>query len=95
MPTTIIELGVRGMAVVASAVGGVPELIGAETGWAIPPQADATIYVAALREALDSPAEAVRRAEALQSLVANRHTEAIYDASLEALLSGEPAPWTG
>jgi glycosyltransferase involved in cell wall biosynthesis len=89
MPTTIIELGSRGVALVASAVGGIPELIRPETGWPIPPDAETGAYVAALRAALNSPEEAVRRAEALQHLVASRYTNEVYDRRLDALLNAE------
>ena len=89
MPTTIIELAVRGVALVSSSVGGIPELVRPETGWPIPADADAGAYVAALRAALDSPEEAMRRAEALQHLVASRYTEEMYDATLDALLKAE------
>ena len=89
MPTTIIELAVRGVAVVASAVSGVPQLIRPDTGWPVPPEAGAGGYVAALRSALGDPEEAVRRAEALQRLVASRHTEEVYDAALNARLVAE------
>ena len=89
MPTTIIELAVRGVALVSSSVGVIPELVRPETGWPIPADADAGAYVAALRAALDSPEEAMRRAEALQHLVASRYTEEMYDATLDALLKAE------
>jgi glycosyltransferase involved in cell wall biosynthesis/predicted O-methyltransferase YrrM len=91
MPTTLIELATRGVAIVASAVGGVPELIQESTGWPIPAEADAAAYVAALREALEAPAEAMRRAEQLQSRVASIYTESVYDAALQTLLDAEPA----
>jgi glycosyltransferase involved in cell wall biosynthesis len=89
MPTTIIELATRGVAIVASAVGGIPELIQPETGW--PVKADATVedYVAELRTALDSPEDAMRRAEALQARVNSRYTEAMYDTDLGRLLAAE------
>jgi len=92
MPTTIIELAARGMPVVASAVGGVPELIQPDTGWPVPTEADIDDYVAALRDALSSPEEAVRRAEALQRRVSSIYTETRYDATLDALLAAEEKP---
>ena len=82
MPTTIIELATRGVPIVASDVGGVAELIQAETGWLVPATASAGDYVADLRDALASPAEARRRAEALQRRAADIYNEAVYDAAL-------------
>jgi glycosyltransferase involved in cell wall biosynthesis len=89
MPTTIIELATRGVAIVASAVGGIPELIQPDTGWLV--AADATVddYVTKLREALDSPEDAMRRAETLQARVGSLYTEALYDADLDRLLAAE------
>ena len=89
MPTTLIELATRGVAVVASAVGGVPELIQDDTGWPIPAEADAAVYVSALREVLTSPETAMHRAERLQRLVASVYTEAVYDTALMTLLDAE------
>jgi glycosyltransferase involved in cell wall biosynthesis len=89
MPTTIIELATRGVAIVASAVGGVPELIQPDTGWPVPAIASVDDYVAALRHALSDPEEAARRAETLQRRVASVHTEAMYDAELARLLGEE------
>jgi glycosyltransferase involved in cell wall biosynthesis len=89
LPTTIIELAMRGVAVVASAVGGVPELITPDTGWPLPPEAEAEDYVAALRVALADPSGAAKRAEALQSRAAERHATTAYDAALVRLLDQE------
>jgi glycosyltransferase involved in cell wall biosynthesis len=89
MPTTIIELAMRGVAVVASAVGGVPELIMDDTGWPIPPEAGAKDYVAALRAVFADPAGTADRAEALQNLAAARHVTDAYDTAIARLLDQE------
>jgi glycosyltransferase involved in cell wall biosynthesis len=89
MPTTLIELATRGVAVVGSAVGGVPELIQPDCGWPIPPGADVDEYVNALQQALSDPEEAATRAEALQLHVAQHYNEEVYDAALGALLMSE------
>ena len=89
MPTTIIELATRGVAIVASAVGGVPELIRPDTGWPVPGDADSMVYASTLRIALNSPEEATRRAEALQHHVASIHNEVLYDTALAQLLAAE------
>lgn len=87
LPTILIELGARGMPIVASAVGGVPELIRQDTGWPIDDVEDVSAYVSALREAIANPAERIRRADGLQTLVAARHSATAYDAALSAVLS--------
>jgi glycosyltransferase involved in cell wall biosynthesis len=89
MPTTLIELATRGVPIVASAVGGVPELITAETGWAVSGDAPAEAYATSLREVLSSPHEATRRAEALQRLVGNIYNEQAYDDQIHQLFSSE------
>jgi glycosyltransferase involved in cell wall biosynthesis len=92
MPTTIIELATRGVAVVATAVGGVSELVHVDSGWPIAPDSDAAVYVDALRHALVNPQEAMYRAERLQSRVTRIYTEQVYDESLAKLLAAERWP---
>lgn len=89
MPTTLIELATRGVPVVASAVGGVPELIRADSGWPVPIGASTEDYVDALRSALSCPEEALRRAEILQQRVADVYSETVYDRTLDTLLAAE------
>lgn len=62
LPNVVLEAFAYGTPVVASAVGGVPELVTAgETGWTVAPGQPEAL-AAALSEALDNPAEARRRA---------------------------------
>lgn len=91
MPTTIIELATRGVGVVASAVGGVPELITPETGWPVAEGATADIYAHVIRQALADPQEVARRAEALQERVGRLYNAQRYDADLLALLNEDKA----
>ena len=74
MPTILIELAMWGVPIVASAVGGVPEIIRPDTGWPIPVAAPVDAYVDALREALANPEDAIRRAENLQAHAAEVYT---------------------
>jgi len=92
MPTTIIELAIRGLPVVSSSVDAVSEFIQVDSGWPIKPDAEATAYVEALRHALGNPQEATRRAERLQSRVTGTYTDQKYDESLSKLISGESLP---
>lgn len=88
LPTILIELGARGVAIVGSAVGGVPELLNSKTAWPIEDFENVADYVAALRDAIARPDERLKRAIALQEVVARRHSSAAYDASLKAVFEG-------
>lgn len=91
LPTILIEIAAAGVPVVASAVGGVPELIDEGTGWPVPGDAEADAYVAALRDMLARPEECRRRATALYRRAQERHSLARYRASLDAILEQETA----
>lgn len=78
LPTILIELGALGMPIVASAVGGVPELIDDGTGWPVDPQTGPEGYEAALRSMLADPQARRSRAAALQRRIAERHSGAAY-----------------
>lgn len=82
LPTTLIELGALGMPIVASAVGGVPELIDETTGWPVRAEAGLDGYRAALRAMLDNPEDRRSRALALQARVADRHGLDTYSKAL-------------
>jgi glycosyltransferase involved in cell wall biosynthesis len=82
LPTILIELGALGVPIVASAVGGVPELIDKDTGWPVPGDGETEDYVRALREMIDNPKSRVARAGALQERVRINHTMSAYKARL-------------
>jgi glycosyltransferase involved in cell wall biosynthesis len=86
LPTLLIELAMAGMPIVASAVGGVPELITPETGWPVTEVDDVDAYVRALKQLIAQPEERVRRAGALQTLAGERHRAAAYEARLAELI---------
>lgn len=88
LPTLLIELGARSMPIVASAVGGVPELISDETGWPVHDVENPQAYVDALRVAISSPASRSKEGAALQALVAQRHSQSAYDERLRIILEG-------
>ncbi|MCM2469095.1 glycosyltransferase family 4 protein [Agrobacterium vitis] len=89
MPTLIIELAVRGVPIVASAVGGIPELIDETTGYPIAADAEYDVYVAALRKVIADPADRVERAGRLQTKALERHSRGAYIARLEQILREE------
>ena len=89
MPTILVELAFLGIAIVASAVGGVPELIDSDTGWPVERIDDVEAYVQAVRAALRDPGERVRRAQHLQQRALSRHTPAAYQERLGRALARE------
>lgn len=95
MPTTLIELAIRGVAIVGTAVGGVPELLDETTGWPVPPDSGPDSYVLAIREAIADPKASLARAKELQRKAILRHTKASYQQQLESVLSNEANYDTG
>lgn len=89
LPTILIELGQRGVPIVASDVGGVSELVGAETGWLVADANDPDAYVVALRYALSNPEARVERAQALRQRVRMQHDAARFKASLGFIIEKE------
>jgi glycosyltransferase involved in cell wall biosynthesis len=85
LPTILIECGAMGMPIVASAVGGVPELIDNMTGWPVQDAGDPEAYVTALRAMLTDPEARRRRATALQARVRARHSPENFRAALERI----------
>jgi glycosyltransferase involved in cell wall biosynthesis len=62
IPNVVMEAAQSGLPVVASAVGGVPEVVTTETGYPVVDVEDPAAYVAAIRALLADPASAARRA---------------------------------
>jgi glycosyltransferase involved in cell wall biosynthesis len=87
---SVLEALACGTPVVVSAVGGLIETVeDGVTGWAVPP-GDARALAAALRDALDHPEEARRRAAAGRAIVRSRfETGAAFDALAEVLSTGK------
>ncbi len=75
-PMVVLEAGAQGVPVVASAVGGVPELVAdGETGLLVPP-GDARALAAALTRLAGDPAEAAAMGKAAWERVRDRHDPA-------------------
>ena len=64
----LLEAGVAGIPVVATAVGGVPDLLRTDDGWLVPP-GDAGVLARAIDHLLGDPVAAARRANAFQARV--------------------------
>lgn len=89
LPTLLIELARLGMPVVASAVGGVPELIDDTTGWPVRDVDDPAAYVAALQTMLALDTDRLSRAAALQARYAARHLPEGYARAVAEILAGK------
>ena len=81
----LLEVGARGVPIVASDVGGASELIGPREGWLIAPFDDVEAYVAALRKVIDNPMEARLRSRSLLRKMQDERTEAAYLDQLERI----------
>jgi teichuronic acid biosynthesis glycosyltransferase TuaC len=78
MPTVLIEAGAAGLPIVATDVGGIPELLAPDRGLLVPAR-DEGALVAALRSALEDRGAAQERADRLSEVI-RRH----YDADVNA-----------
>jgi glycosyltransferase involved in cell wall biosynthesis len=81
-PCVIIEAMASGLPVVASRVGGIPELVTERTGLLVPPQAP-PLLAAALALALDDPGQfdrslMVQAAERFAPAVVGQEIDAVY-----------------
>ncbi|MDO1559017.1 glycosyltransferase family 4 protein [Brevundimonas sp. 2R-24] len=82
LPNTLVEAGWLGFPVVATDVGGVGDLIDPVTGWPLPPEAEASDYLAALNEAATASGDTRRRAAALIERTHSRHSLAAFEQAL-------------
>jgi Glycosyltransferase len=87
MPTIIIELALRGVSIVASAVGGVPELIDEQTGWPVDGVRSVDDYVGAIHAALEAPHERIVRAQRLRERAHSRHSMQAYAKQVSDVLN--------
>lgn len=89
MPTILLEFGAMGMPIIASSVGGVPELINDTTGWPIASDASVEDAIRQIRDLLSNPDARVRRAIELQKRVAQIYNWDTYVRDLEDIILGE------
>jgi glycosyltransferase involved in cell wall biosynthesis len=75
MPNVLLEATMAGLPIVASSVGGVPELINEETGYLVSDVGSAEAYVAAITEALNDQEERFKRWRKAVELVQKRHAQ--------------------
>ncbi|KAA1418515.1 glycosyltransferase family 4 protein [Nocardioides humilatus] len=90
IPNVVLEGAQSGLPIVASAVGGVPEVIKPATGYLVAAVDDPAAYVAEIRALLADPAGAARKAAVLRDQVHRDFTMDHYRAALRRIL-GEGA----
>ncbi len=84
-PVALIEALAAGRAIVATAVGGTPDLLNRGAHGLLVPPGDAAALAAAMLETLREPEVAARRARVGQAYVLSRHTRERLCADLDAL----------
>lgn len=73
MPNILIEAGALGIPVIAPTVGGVGELVSLDTGYPLPECPSIGDYEQALRAVIESPQEAIARADQMLERVLAHH----------------------
>lgn len=86
MPNVLLEAGRAGLPIVATAVGGVGELVDADTGWLIPHGAGVAAYRRAIADILARPDLVEARREAMRRRIEEHHTHQAFDATLDIML---------
>lgn len=86
LPNVLLEAGSAELPIVAPSVGGIPELIGPKTGWLVSSTDTAEAYAGMVKAIQDSPVEARRRAQALRTLIADRHSPEAFAKRLELMM---------
>ncbi|MFN7229192.1 MAG: glycosyltransferase family 4 protein [Synechococcaceae cyanobacterium] len=87
IPTILIEIGSLGMPIVASAVGGIPELISNDTGWLVNDIDHADSYVHQIHAMLRDPEERRRRASSLRDHIKCQHSQLSYNGNILSILN--------
>jgi len=87
IPNVVLEGAQSGLPIVASAVGGVPEVVTPETGHPVVEVDEPAAYVAAIRELLADPAAATRRSALLREQVHELFDADAYRSTIARLLA--------
>ena len=83
LPNALLTAAGTGMPVVASAVGGISELVNNDTGWLVEAPMQAAGYVRALDEIRAGPELARQRTRKMRELIFNRHSWGAYVMSMK------------
>jgi glycosyltransferase involved in cell wall biosynthesis len=88
IPQTLLEVGMTGVPLVGSAVGGTPEVLREGLGFTVAEGQGAAAYVTAIRAVLDNPKGARAKAIKLRKMLEAEHTTAAYRATINAVIDG-------
>lgn len=89
VPSQLLEVGMTGIPIVGSLVGGTGEILGDDDSWPVPDVDNAESYVRAIRDVLGDQKRARRRAHALRERLLRERTETAYaDHVADVLLGG-------
>jgi glycosyltransferase involved in cell wall biosynthesis len=87
-PSQLLEVGMTGIPIVGSLVGGTGEVIHEDDSWPVADVENPAAYVAAIRDVLADPVKARRRSQALRERLLRERTEASYADQVVGLLLG-------
>lgn len=90
IPNIVLEAGVRRMSMIVSVVGGIGELIDADTGWPVHDVENIAAYCEGIRQALDQPLMAAERGARLRERITHRHTDDRFTAAHAAIAGYAP-----
>lgn len=74
LPNVLLEATAAGLPIVTANVGGIAELVDDETGYLLPTDADAFIFIEAIRNALRNPAQAEQKMKNAQMRLSDQHS---------------------
>jgi glycosyltransferase involved in cell wall biosynthesis len=86
VPSQLLEVGMTGVPIVGSLVGGTGEVLSPEDSWPVAEVEDPDAYVTAIREVLADPAGARRRSLALRDRLLRERTEKSFAEHVAQLL---------
>ena len=94
VPSQLLEVGMTGIPIVGSLVGGTGEVLHHEDAWPVADVEDPHSYVQAIREVLSDTSEARRRSSALRERLLRERTEPAFADHVAAVLLGRDAAET-
>ena len=89
VPTLLIEMGLRGIPMVAARIWGTADLISEDTAFPVTEVTNVQAYERALSNALSDTGEAQRRAATLRRLIFQNHSPDQYDSDLKMILDND------
>jgi glycosyltransferase involved in cell wall biosynthesis len=86
-PNVLIEAGQAGLPIVASAVGGIPEIINESSGYLVPEHNLAESYVARISAIFDHYEEAIQRARQMHDIIIRNFDAQLFDSKVAEYFS--------